>query len=53
MVSIYNVSGKLILQSNALANTPRFDLSDQAEGLYFVTISAEGKSTTQKLLLRR
>ena len=53
-MTIVNVLGKTVM-SNALqmqGNTAAFDVSSLDKGLYFITISAEGKSVTKKLVVK-
>ena len=53
-VSIANVLGKTVL-SNTLqmqGNAAALDISSLSNGIYFVTIEAEGKSVTKKLVVK-
>lgn len=46
-VELYNVAGKLVKQTN---DTRRIDISSLPAGIYTVTISKEGKTSTSKLI---
>ncbi len=52
-VAVYSIEGKLMtsLSSDALLNNPKIDLSSLNNGLYFVSLTKEGKTSTQKIVI--
>ena len=55
-ISVMNIAGQQLLQQNFsnVGNTftKDFDLSQQARGIYFVEIKADGERTIQKVVIR-
>ena len=50
-IEIYNTIGSLIFKSDMTQNSTDIDISNQAKGVYFVKISNDGKSQTQKIII--
>lgn len=50
-IEIYNSLGSLIYNSKLKQDLNQIDISNQAKGIYFVKISNDGKSQTQKIIL--
>jgi hypothetical protein len=54
-VAVYSIDGKLMasLSSDALLHNQQIDLSSLNNGLYFVSLTKEGKTSTQKIVISR
>lgn len=49
-ISIYNMGGKLINQSDLSSSNQTFDLSDQPNGIYIMQIKLEDKVSSWKII---
>lgn len=54
-VAVYGIDGKLMesFSADAWLNSQQIDLSSLGNGLYFVAMTKEGKTTTQKIVISR
>ena len=52
MVQVMNTTGQVILTKNNVNTNQRFDLSNNAKGIYFITITSKENVTTQKVIVR-
>lgn len=50
-ISIYNVLGSTVYSSEIKQDSNDIDISNQAKGVYFVKITKEGKTQTQKIII--
>ncbi|HET6992249.1 MAG TPA: T9SS type A sorting domain-containing protein, partial [Bacteroidia bacterium] len=51
-ISIRNILGENIFQSQIINLNSEIDLSDQPNGIYFITVKSETKSFTQKVIIQ-
>lgn len=51
-IEISDVAGRVVYQATAHDNTAKVDLSNQQNGLFFVRVSSEGKSSTKSLIIK-
>jgi hypothetical protein len=51
--TVINVVGDVVAQNTVNGNTTSVNLSNNAKGVYFVTINTENGSTTQKVILTK
>jgi hypothetical protein len=51
-IEIYNTIGSLIYKSDLKQNSTDIDISNEAKGIYFIKISNDGKTQTQKIVLK-
>ncbi len=51
--TVINLVGKTVAQNTVNGNQTTVDLSNNAKGVYFVTINTENGSTTQKVILTK
>ncbi len=50
-IAIYNVLGSIVYSSEMKQDSNDIDISNQAKGVYFVKITKEGKTQTQKIII--
>jgi hypothetical protein len=51
-VKVMNTQGQIILIKNILTNNAKIDLSNNAKGIYFVTVTSENGVSTQKIIVQ-
>jgi hypothetical protein len=51
-VKVMNTQGQIILTKNILTNNAKIDLSNNAKGIYFVTVTSENGVSTQKVIVQ-
>jgi hypothetical protein len=51
-VSIFNILGKKVFSTEFKGISKRFDLADLCNGIYFLKVSENGKTVTQKLVIK-
>jgi len=51
LLNIYDLSGKLVLNKTIENSQNQMDLSEQPKGVYFISVTSEGKELTHKLIL--
>lgn len=49
--SVYDMSGRLVLQSNFYNSEKKIDVSDLNQGVYLLELNAEGKKLTKKIMV--
>jgi Secretion system C-terminal sorting domain len=51
-IEIYNTIGSLIYKTDLKQNSTDIDISSEAKGIYFIKISNDNKTQTQKIILK-
>lgn len=51
-VKVMNTQGQVVLTKNVITNNESFDLSDNAKGIYFVTVTSENGVSTHKISVK-
>lgn len=49
-VSVYNIIGELILSETMINHSKTIDLTNQPNGIYFITLNDDGKSISKKII---
>lgn len=49
-VSVYNIIGELIVSEKMISHSKTIDLTNQPNGIYFITLNDDGKSISKKII---
>ena len=51
-VEIYSILGKLVAKENVIGGLQQIDISQQPKGVYFITLTYNGKTEQRKLVVQ-